>query len=221
MVILSVSNWLNHIVEQSFFKDTPKQTIYNGLDTDLFKPTENAVVIKNSYKVDNCFMLLGVAYPWGRKKGFSDFLKLSKYLNPDERIVLVGLNDNELKMLPENIIGLRKTENKQQLVDLYNATDIFLNLSIEETFGLTTAEAMSCGTPVILYNATACPEIIDTETGIAIEKSDINSLVKAISIIRAKGKKFYSIKCRERVLNNFDKKEKNQEYLNLFERLLK
>ena len=44
---------------------------------------------------------------------------------------------------------------------------------MEETFGLTTVEAMSCGTPVVVYDSTASPELVTIETGFLGELHDI------------------------------------------------
>lgn len=220
MVIVSVSKWLDSKVSQSFLKDVNHMMIYNGIDISVFKPSLNQNSTRINYGIKGSFMILGVASPWGKRKGFDDFLLLSKYLNLDETLVLVGLSDDQLKMLPDNILGLRKTENQQQLVDLYNASDVFMNLSVEETFGLTTAEALACGTPCIVYNATACPEVIDSDTGIIVEKKDINGLVIAISSIKKKGKDVYSKKCRNRAINNFNKTERLEEYFDLYNQLL-
>jgi glycosyltransferase involved in cell wall biosynthesis len=220
MVVVPVSNWLKEIVLESFMQNIPVQTIHNGIDISIFKPQCNDGKTRTKYGVNNKFMLLGVASPWTRRKGLNDFIELSKYLYEDEIIVLVGLNSNQIKLLPKNIIGLTKTENKQQLADLYGAASVFMNLSVEETFGLTTAEALACGTPAIVYNATACPEIIDPYTGIVVEKGSITGLVNAIKVIKEKGKNSYSAACRKRAEENYEKNKQFFKYIELYNSLL-
>ncbi|MFQ9677449.1 MAG: glycosyltransferase, partial [Eggerthella lenta] len=51
---------------------------------------------------------------------------------------------------------------------IYTAADFFWNASVEETFGMTTLEAISCGTFAIVCMRTPGEEIIDVETGIAL-----------------------------------------------------
>ncbi|MCK9414420.1 MAG: glycosyltransferase [Prolixibacteraceae bacterium] len=223
MVIVSVSNWLNNLVEMSFFKGMNTQVIHNGIDIELFSPTGKENSIKSKYKIDNCFLILGVAYPWAKGKGLYDIFELSNHLKPDEKIILVGLSDKQLKKLPANIIGVGKIgmgkhDHKHPLVDFYDAADVFLNLSTQETFGLTTVEAMACGTPTIVYNATACPEIIDSDTGIVVGKNDIKGVLEAISTIKRNGKMYYSHQCRNRVLTKFNQTERFQEYLDLYKK---
>lgn len=219
MAIVSVSHWLDSIVSQSFLKNTRHQFIYNGIDLELFKPNFY-IDTKRKYGIEKSFNILGIANPWTERKGLNEFIKLSKYLSDDEKIILVGLNESQIKLLPKNIVGLKKTENRQHLIELYNTADIFVNLSVEETFGLTTAEALACGTPAIVYDTTACPEIIDYSTGIVVKKNDIIGVKNAIDEIRKKGKLNYSQNCRRRAENHFNKTDRLQEYFELYKQLL-
>jgi putative colanic acid biosynthesis glycosyltransferase len=221
MVIVSVSKWLDNLVSESFFKRSKHIVIYNGVDVNIFKPQEVNETIRSKYNLIGKHIMLGVASTWEPRKGLKDYISLSKLLGEDEIIILIGLSQKQINDLPENIIGLSRTENKQELVDLYNISDVYINLSVEETFGLTTAEALACGTPVIVYNSTACPELVDTNTGMVIAKNDIYSVYNAVSKILENGKSSYSDKCRQRVIDNFDEKKKYTKYLETYESLIK
>lgn len=84
-------------------------------------------------------------------------------------------------MLPNGIIGITRTWNSNELAEIYTASDVLFNGSFQETFGLVTAEAMACGTPVIVYDSTACPEIVqDQRTGYIIRVGDRNMLLDRI-----------------------------------------
>ena len=220
LTIVSVSRWLDELVHQSFFSNTSHTFIYNGINLETFKASEDMVATRQKYNVDGKFVILGVATTWDRRKGLSDFIELSKRLRENEQIILVGLSEIQKNELPDNIIGLSRTDSKQDLVELYSASDVFLNLSEEETFGLTTVEAMACGTPVIVYNKTASPELVKPETGIIIEKGNIDRLISAIKMIKQKGKKAYSLACIEHVHDNFDVNERFEEYFNLYDQML-
>lgn len=162
--IITVSDWLCNTAKQSFLASYPIQTIYNGINCELFHPVDG-IAIRKKYCLENKFVILGVSSNWNDEKGFNEFLQLSEKLCDDEVIILVGLTEKQVTMLPKKIIGITKTENKTELVKLYSAANVFVNTSKEETFGLVTAEAMACGTPVIVYDSTACAEIIDKECG--------------------------------------------------------
>jgi len=173
-----------------------KQSLIRFLMTAIFKPSDNISIVQHKYNLHGKYVILGVASTWERRKGLNDFIQLSKRLNQDEVIVLIGLNQKQKVDLPKNVIGLSRTENKKELVDLYNASDVFLNLSAEETFGLATAEAMACGTPAIVYDATACPELVIKIPVLSLKKINISSLINAVSVLRKNEKTFYSEKCR-------------------------
>ena len=79
--------------------------------------------------------------------------------------------------------------------------DVFLNPSVQETFGKTTAEAMSCGTPVIVYNTTACTELVGQGCGKVVGNMEIPEYLSAVQEHLGKPKK--SSVCRQFAENNF------------------
>ena len=220
LTIVPVSNWLGDLVKESFLSSKNIKVIHNGIDINTFKPSSNNKETRDKFGLKEEFVVLGVASPWSERKGLKDFIKLSTLIDSNTKIILVGLEQKTIDSLPENIIGIRRTENIKQLADLYSLADLFLNLSVEETFGLTTAEALACGTPALVYNATACPEVVSEDTGFIVQKGDLDSVIKVINEVREKGKGFYSAKCRERAVSCFNKDDRFKEYIDLFTNLI-
>ena len=173
MHIITVSNWLRGILIPSFLNQYPVTTIYNGIDLNTFTP-------KYKEAPKSTVKLLGVANIWEERKGLNDFIELSKRLPSQYEITLVGLSESQIQSLPHNIKGIQRTSSIEELVSLYQEADIYLNLSVEETMGLTTVEAMACGTPAIVYNRTAVPEMIDSASGVKVQARDMEQLVKAV-----------------------------------------
>jgi putative colanic acid biosynthesis glycosyltransferase len=219
LTIVAVSEWLSNIVKRSFFEKFPVQIINNGINNDVFKPVQDSS-IRKKYNLKDNHIILGVANIWDSRKGLEGFLELSRKLDENYRIIIIGLNKLQIITLPSNIIGIPKTENLHELAAWYSAADVFINLSVEESFGLTTAESMSCGTPVIVYNVTASPGLITPETGIIIEKGNIDVLVNAIRQIQSKGKASYTQACVGRARQFYNKDERYKDYLNLYESIL-
>lgn len=219
LTLVPVSNWLSCILKESFLKIYPIKVINNGINTEVFRPiTDHKFRIKHQLEVK--FILLGVASIWSPRKGLRDYLELSKLLDDNYQIVLVGLTREQINKLPDNILGLERTGSVEELVELYSAADIVLNLSYEETFGLTTAEGFACGTPGIVYNATASPELIDDSTGFVVEPGDLNGLMDAIKKIKVNGKEYYSNACVNRAQRHYRKEDRFKEYIELYESLL-
>lgn len=201
--IISVSNWLQDTAKNSHLSGYPIETIYNGIDENVFKPTDGSYV-RQKFKLENKFVILGVSSNWNTQKGLDEFVSLSKQLSSDEIIVLVGLTEEQMKSMPENIIGIAHTENRAELANLYSAANVFVNLSREETFGLVTAEAMACGTRVIVYDSTACAEIVSAEAGLILDSKNSNSLSDAIkSERRASSPKHRTVFSEKTMLYNY------------------
>ncbi len=217
--IVTVSNWLNQVVGKSFLSGYPRKTIHNGLDIEVFRPSNNISLIEK-FDLNDSLVFLGVASVWAENKGLGDFIRLSEHLAENEKIVLIGLKKEQIAKLPENIIGLERTQNIEELAAWYSISDIYINTSVEESFGMTTAEAMACGTPVVVYNSTACPEMVNSKVGEIVEKNDIEGLRNALNTILSKPKGWYSKNCREFVVRNFNKEERYNDYFNLYNTLL-
>lgn len=221
LVIVPVSEWLAEEARQSFFANSRIHRIYNGIDIATFVPCRESE-IRSQLGIDpKQRIVLGVASAWSADKGIFDFYKLREQLDQSYTIVLVGLNEKTIAELPEGIVGIQRTKNQQELADIYSMADVVLSLSRAETFGLTIAEGMACGTPAIVYNVTAVPELITPETGLIVDKvGDINGLVKSIEQICSNGKQYYSIACRKRAVENFDKRMCFDKYIELYDEIL-
>ena len=110
-------------------------------------------------------------------------------------------------------------DNRQELIDLYGAADVFVNPSRAETFGLVTAEAMSCGTPVVAYDNTGSRELVAPQCGALAADGDAAALVSLTRKVLENRKETYSAACRQWVLENFEKQTQLQKYVRLYEKL--
>ena len=165
-------------------------------------------------------MLVGLATAWSVQKGLNDYIELAEHLNEDYVVMLVGLKKNQVPILPKNVIAIERISDIKELVELYSTADIVLNLSYQETFGLTTIEGFACGTPGIVYNKTASPELIEGDIGYVVEAGNIEQLLSAIEVIKNKGKEYYSNNCRQRAVEFYDKNKCFEKYINLYNELL-
>ena len=116
MTLYTPSKWLADLVKESFLKGYPIEVLYNKVDKDIFKPTPSDFRAK--YKLEDKKIILGVSSVWNDKKGLQDFLDISKRLDCDKCIVLVGLTEKQFGSLPSNILGIKKTESQQQLAEI-------------------------------------------------------------------------------------------------------
>ena len=160
------SQWLADRVRAGFLGEYPVEVVYNTVNREVFRPTPSD--FREKHDLRDKRMLLGVANIWEERKGLKDFVSLSKLLDDRYKIVLVGLTPEQSRNLPSNMLCLPRTDNIRQLVEIYSAADYYINPSVEETFGMTTLEALYCGTIPIVYQGTACEEIVREFGGIAV-----------------------------------------------------
>ena len=180
LTIVTPSNWLAELLRNSFLAEYPVKVIHNGIDTNVFAETKSNIKEQFGISKDKK-IVLGVASVWDRRKGLEDFIKLSKLLDDKYVIVLIGLNKKQIDKLPENVLGVERTENINELVDWYSAADVFVNPTYEDNYPTTNLEAISCGTPVITYDTGGSSESAYYFGAVATKKDSdsIRSLLNA------------------------------------------
>lgn len=216
MTLIPVSDWLAGFVKESFLKDATIHTIHNGVDTAIFKYTnEPYIKIPNGKK-----LVLGVAAIWDYRKGLDDIIKLSRILDEDYQIVVVGLTHRQIENLPPNIIGIEHTESLQELVQLYSSASVFINPTREDNFPTTNIEALSCGTPVITYRTGGSIEAVTPDTGSIIEQGDIEELNRQIIRISKQDRDTWRKACRKRAVEHFEMRDRYTEYVDIYDNYL-
>ena len=218
MTIVPVSEWIRNEMRRSFLNAYPFRVIHNGINTDIFNVYDDRQVRK-TFGLGNRHILLGVASIWSREKGLDDFIRMAGMLNEDEVVVLVGIKPEDRKRLPDNVVGIARTENIRQLAELYAAADVFVNPTWQDNYPTVNMEAIACGTPVVTYRTGGSVEVITPSTGMIVEQGNLNELLKSIREIESKGKASYQEACRKYALLNFKKEDRYMEYLRLYEEL--
>lgn len=166
MTLITPSQWLADLVKQSFLKEYPVEVHHNTIDTNVFKPTPSD--FRERYGLVGKKVVLGVANGWGERKGLYDFYKLATMLDDQYAIVLVGLSEKQIKELPKNILGIRRTNSPQELAAIYTAADVFFNPTYEDNYPTVNLEAEACGTRVVTYDTGGCRETIHSPESIVI-----------------------------------------------------
>jgi glycosyltransferase involved in cell wall biosynthesis len=185
------------------------QVIHYGADTDVFKPLDDVEKLPNS--------LLFVGDSEDRNKGalyLLEALHMLRHRVPFRASFIDHRPPPHLKLVQRlmkqyrlyNNIEILPRAPTEDLVRLYNRTQIVVSPSLYEGFGLPAVEAMACGVPVVATRAGALSEIIeDGVTGILVPPADSAALSEALRLLlsdpdlcRRMGQAG-----RERVLKNF------------------
>ena len=213
LTIVTPSEWLAGLVRQSFLKEYPVRVINNGIDLSVFQPTDSN--FREKHGLQDNFILLGVAFGWGQRKGLDVFVELARRLPDKYKIVLVGTNDAVDKLLPENILSIHRTQNQQALAEIYSAADLFVNPTREENYPTVNMESIACGTPVLTFRTGGSPEIPDNTCGSVVPCDDIAALEQEILRI-CEEMPYTQTDCVTRS-RCFDMNERYEEYIHLYE----
>lgn len=215
LTIVTPSQWLADLTTESFLKDYPVKVINNGIDLDVFKPTESD--FRRRRGLDGKFIVLGVAFGWGARKGLDVFLELAKRFDDRYRIVLVGTDEATERALPKNVVSIRRTQNQRELAEIYSAADVFVNPTREENYPTVNMESLACGTPVVTFRTGGSPEILDATCGSVVDCDDVDAMEREIQ--RVCEEKSYSLDACLRRAVGFDAKLKFKAYLDLYANL--
>ena len=210
LTIVTPSRWLADLVERTCLGKYPIKVIRNGIDTKVFRQI-NVDELENKSFIDKK-IILGIAQVWDKRKGLEYFFELNKIMPNDWKIILVGLDDSQIKTLPKNILGIKKTQSVNELVKLYNLADVFVNPTLEDNYPTTNIEAVACGTPVVTFCTGGSPETLVEGMGYLTEEKNAESLKQTIE-------KALNKNSDEIIIDSkfFDKEHCYQEYVTLFE----
>lgn len=220
LAVTGVSDWITEEGRKApcFANAKIIRRIYNWIDLSVFYPRESDFRQQHGIPEDS-FVILCVSAGWFKDScKTKDLIELAQKVGKAVQIVVAG-SVSFAEELPENIKCIGYIHSTQELAELYSAADVYVHLSREDTFGKVIAEALSCGTPAVVYQATACPELVADGCGYVVETGDVDALAAAIGKIREDRKMTYSRACTEAVHRRFNKDTLVQDTIRLYEEL--
>ena len=207
MIIVTPSCWLSKLVKESFLGKYRIEVIPNGVDLNIFHPRESK--FRDKYGISDRFIILGVAFSWEFRKGLDRFEKLANELDERFQIVLVGISREAVKS--QKVICINKTDNQEQLAEIYSAADVFLNPTREDNFPTVNVEALACGIPVLSYGAGGSAEAFDDDSGMVVNDQNLLAVLEKLY-----ENSFDKKACLGRG-KKFDQTDKFKEYVELYE----
>jgi starch synthase len=152
--------------------------IYNGIDLDQYRKTEEMSALK-TYGVDPAVPYVLFVGRITRQKGVTNLVDAIQYLPPESQVVLcAGAPDtpdiaaemrrkiDEARQKNPRIVWIEKMISKPDVIQLYSHCRVFCCPSVYEPFGIINVEAMACRAPVVGTAVGGIPEIVvDGETG--------------------------------------------------------
>ena len=184
-------------------------TVYNGIDKNLFTfnkmPGEYLLYFGRIHHDKGTYEAIQIARKVKRKLIISGIIQDRAYFS--EKIA-PSINDDDVVY-----VGSSGPDKRNELMG--NAYALLHPVNFHEPFGLSVAEAMFCGTPVIAFNKGSMSELIaDGKTGFLVNSvdeasakiNDINNLNRS--------------HCREWAESKFSKEKMIEQYIAVYEKIL-
>jgi glycosyltransferase involved in cell wall biosynthesis len=232
ITIVAPSRWMADCAKKSLlFRNHHVKVIPNGIDTSCFKPHNRKIVrdILNLPPDKKIILFGGNNVKNYRNKGFQmlkeSLKKLASTVSQEEITIVVFGEANPEPSFGLNFetknIGMFKDEVAMAIV--YSSADAIVVPSIQESFGLTAAEALSCGTPVIAFDTSGLKDVVDhMQNGYLAKPFETDDLAKGIAwVLEDENRwKSLSVNARKKVEQSFSIKTVVKKYTDLYTEIL-
>ncbi len=167
------------------FYQGPTEIIPNPVDVDRFRPSPSrAGEFRNQYCGDRRLLAAVV----GRVAKEKNLDLVCELLGQDTRVQTIFVGDGPYAST------LRKRWNAKvtgflhgtALLEAYQQSDVFVQLSTSETFGLSLVEALACGLPAMVLRSQGLAGCFTPESGVEVlEREDLPTLAdRCVSLVR-------------------------------------
>ncbi len=215
IVFVSPSKWNLNCGSENTLKYKQKIVINNGIDLSVFHPTTSN--LRETYNINDKFVILCVAYPWSEAKGITYINRLAEELDPSKyAILMIGVEENIITH--HNIIRINPIYNQNELAKYYSIADVFLSPTLADNYPTVAMEAISCGCPVVIFDIGGTSEIVSKDVGILVSKGDYEGLKNAV--INVYNQPFDRKKCAGKA-KIFSKEYMLSQYYELYKLIIK
>ncbi len=225
LYLVTPSLWLKRIVERSILGDHPVELIYNGVNTEVFRPyPKEEIRRKLGLPLDR--VVIGCVANGGslgnKRKGGDIIVEAIDSLK-SKGIEFLFINIGQDAAFSNNDV-VRNTgyiANEHRMAEWYSAIDIFLFPSLADNCPLVVSEAMACGVPLVAFATGGIPELVkDGVHGAVAPYLDTTGLIRRLeTLIRdAELRRSMSFMCREDAVRRFDHERIVDQYEKVYER---
>lgn len=221
LIVTSVSPWVTERAKKSpYLSKFRHRTVLNGLNTEVFHHVLNK---KLQEKLPcNRPIILHVTPNFSISplsiKGGRYVIELARIM-PDCTFVVAATNSSvPTEALPDNMILWGRAKNQQELAQLYSLADVTVIASKRETFNMTVAESLCCGTPVVGFKAGGPESIALPQYSSFVDYGDVWKLSEKLKLfLEIKTNK---VEVSESAIKQYSSNRMTSDYLSVYTELL-
>ena len=188
-----------------------------AIDLSFYKP-QDASDLRKKHNIDtNQKIILCVAPMHNESKGARYFLELAKRFENNKDYVFIHIGNREPKSQnwPDNYIPIGFVKEDSDVAKYYSLADLFVFPSLLDMMSNTCIEALSCGTPLLVFNISGMPYLLDKTVGEIVEAGNVDAMCDVVSAMKPKNAETIDI-CRKYAESRYD----NKKYVQRIEEIL-
>lgn len=236
ITVVGSSRWMTECAGHStLFRSARRQTISCSVETDIFRPQDREAARQQlGWPRDAVCLLFGADFAAERRKGFHELVAaITRCLQQPEFAAHVrdgrlafysfGHGSSELNQAPFPIRQTGYIRADADLARIYAAADLFVLPSLEDNLPNTVMESLSCGTPVLAFEAGGVPDmVIEGATGFLAPAGDIEGLAGRLLELTANRALTEPLRpgCRDHAERHFTFPRQAQAWQTLYRELL-
>ncbi len=214
--VVGCSQWICGEAKKGFLQDSDITAVWNGLNTEIFKPRDK-VTLKKQYECEDKFVILGMANKWMRPENRLLLEKTLEEIKGNELLVIVGCTEShieELKKYGNKVKTIGFITEREKIAECYSMADVFVNPTHADTLPTVNMESICCGTPVVTYDVCGSSELILDGCGEVVSENDIDGMIAAF-------KRVAGADCASIGAMAFDRKNSYKKYLDVYDDVLR
>lgn len=231
--IVTCSRWLGECAKESrLLNPFPVTPVPNPFDTEVYRPG-NKTEARRCFNLpeDKKLILFGSMNIKEERKGFRqlkesliELIKTNPGLKDSVELLVFGLaRPEDISDIPVKANLLGRLKNEKEIIDCYNAADLFVAPSLEDNLPNTVMESLACGTPVAAFNIGGMPDMIDhQQNGFLALPYSVTELAAGIKWILEDEERYRSLQqnARYKIVNNFTPDIVGKKYIDLYSKAL-
>lgn len=218
---VSPSQWLVACCSKSYLKYETIHLIPNGVNTSIYHPLNKSELRKKYGVAQNKHVIMFAAnninHPY---KGFKYLCEALDRIKDKENYCLLSVGNDlkEIEKMEYDFFLPGYVRDEKVMNEMYALADVYISVSVADTFPLVILESMAAGTPVIAFNTGGIPEIVNDEVGWIVEQRDVNSLVSMIEKVFTDDVEYANKqkKCRGYIMNYLSEEIMLEKYAGLY-----
>lgn len=229
LTLIGCSQWIASLACRSRLAEGLRVvSLPNPIDTEVFCPKDRQEVRRRlNLPSDKKLLLFGSQKITDPRKGMNYLIEACSIIARqyqelnDLGLIVLGAHSDEMKdILPMPVYAMNYVSSETDLVDIYNAADIYVTPSLQDNLPNTIMESLSCGLPCVGFRVGGIPEMIDhKENGYVARYKSAEDLAEGIRwILQDADIELLSENARKKTLENYSMPVVAKRFIELYKK---